>query len=180
MIPSLDLILGTLERALAIAILPAAGNASAKEEASLGIVFVRWLRDVADHAADAERASYEDCRGALADVVAIVAPGHPGPASSGVLRDARAFLDRPTAETAAAIRAEARLAKALLVRSLRAAREDRLDSAAAIRRRLADLAGRELEREIAFGRSTGIDPDGTRGAALAEVLGARQSRRTPS
>src|SRR5262249_5936790 len=92
MIPSLDLILGTIERALTVAILPAAGNASAKEEASIGILFTGWLRDVVDHVADAERASYHDCRAALGDVAAIVP-------SRTVAEEIRAFLAEPQAET---------------------------------------------------------------------------------
>src|SRR5947208_12224661 len=68
MTPNLELMLETIERALAVAILPAAGNASAREEASLAILFTRWIRDVVDHVADAERASYRDCRATLAAV----------------------------------------------------------------------------------------------------------------
>ncbi|MGH7821014.1 MAG: hypothetical protein ACREQ9_14720, partial [Candidatus Binatia bacterium] len=136
------------------------------------------LRDVVDHAVDAERASYHDCRGALADVVASLEAVRAGPAAAIVEREARAFLAEPAADTASRIREHTRLAKALLVRSLRAAREDASDSAASTRRRLADLAGRELEREIAFGRATGIDPDGAKGPPLAEVLSARPARRS--
>jgi len=171
MIPSLDLILGTLERALTVAILPAAGNASAKEEASIGILFTRWLRDVVDHAADAERASYGDCRAALADVAEMLA-------SKAVAGEIRSFLAEPSVETAAAIREATRRAKALLSRSLRAARADGGEGANAIRRRLADLAGRELEREIAFGRATGMDPDGAKSPPLAEVVTAWNRRQT--
>src|SRR5882757_7836764 len=98
MIPSLDLILGTIERALTVAILPAAGNASAKEEASLGILFTRWLRDVVDHVADAERASYVDCRSALADIGSLLGAG---PASSAVAREIRALLAEPSADPVA-------------------------------------------------------------------------------
>jgi len=177
MVPSLDLILGTIERALTVAILPAAANAAAKEEAGLGILFTRWLRDVVDHAADAERASYRDCREALVDVVGMLSPKSGGTAA-GVLEEARTFLGRPIAETAAAVRAESKVAKTLLARALRAARADGSDATATIRRRLADLAGRELEREIAFGRATGIDPDGAKGPPLAEVLKAQNERRS--
>jgi len=178
MIPSIDLMLGTLERALSVAILPAAGNAAAREEATLGILFARWLRDVADHAVDAERASYRDCRAALADVVALVSSGRRGPAVSAFSSEARDLLAKPAAEAAAAVRKEARMAKALLVRSLTAAREDCDDTAPAIRRLLADLAARELEREIAFGKVTGIDPDGAKGPSLAEVLATLKTQRT--
>jgi hypothetical protein len=177
MIPTLDLMLGTLERALAVAVLPAAGNAAAREEASLGILFTRWIRDVVDHVADAERASCDDCRAALADAVALAAEAGGGELAS-FREEARAFLDRPLARTAAAVRADARLAKSLLVRSLRAARADRSDVAPALRRLLADLGARELEREIAFGRITGIDPDGAEAAPLGEVLARWQARRS--
>ncbi len=176
MIPSLELILGTIERALTVAILPAAGNASAKEEASIGILFTRWLRDVVDHTADAERASYHECRSALADVAAMLPSG---PASKAVAGEIRSFLAEPSAEAASNVREGARRAKALLSRSLRAAREDRGDAAKTIRRRLADLAGRELEREIAFGRATGIDPDGAKSPALAEVVADWKRRQRP-
>ena len=176
MIPSLDLILGTIERALTVAILPAAGNAAAKEEASLGIMFTRWLRDVADHVVDAERASYHDCRSALGDVAGMLASGA---AQTAVAGEIRGFLGEPVAEAASRVREESRRAKALLSRSLRAAREDGSDSARLIRRRLADLAGQELEREIAFGRATGIDPDGAKSPALAEVLATWKRRQTP-
>jgi len=40
------------------------------------------------------------------------------------------------------------------------------------------LAARELEREIAFGKVTGIDPDGAKGPSLAEVLAAENAQRT--
>ncbi len=170
MIPSIDLMLATIERALTVAILPAAGNASAKEEAGLGILFSRWLRDVVDLAADAERASARDCRDALADVVGIAAKGKKGVASSAVASEASAHLVRPLPDRAAEVRADARAAKTLLVRALKAARADGDDAAANIRRRLASLAERELAREIAFGKATGIDPDGAKGPSLAEVL----------
>jgi hypothetical protein len=178
MIPSIDLMLATLERALSVAIMPAAGNAAARQEATLGILFARWLRDVADHAVDAERASYRDCRAALADVVALVSARRRGPALSAFSSEARELLAKPSAEAAAAVREKARVAKALLGRALRAAREDGDDAAPAIRRLLADLAARELEREIAFGKVTGIDPDGAKGPSLAEVLAAEKAQRT--
>ena len=167
MIPSVDLILATIERALTVAILPAAGNASAKEEASIGILFTRWLRDVVDHVADAERASSGDCRKALADVAGLLSSGA---ASSAVAVEIRSFVAEPVPQAASQVREDARRAKSLLARALRAAREDGSDSANAIRRRLAELAGRELEREIAFGKATGIDPDGAKSPSLAEIL----------
>lgn len=180
MIPSLDLMLGTIERALSVAILPAAGNASAKEEAQLGILFARWLRDVVDIAADAERASARDCRDALADVVAIASAGARGAALSAVADEATGLLGTPVPDRAAEVRDDARAAKRLLARALKAAREDGDPGAAAIRRRLADLAARELEREIAFGKSTGIDPDGAKGPTLAAVIESQRDgeRRT--
>jgi hypothetical protein len=168
MIPSIDLMLGTIERALSVTILPAAGNASAKEEASLAILFTRWLRDVVDHVADAERASHDDCRTALRDVAAMLSTGR---ASADARSDIAAHLAAPEAATAVERRETCRRAKALLARSLRAAREDADDAAAkTIRRRLADLAARELEREIAFGRATGIDPDGEKSPPLADLV----------
>ena len=168
MIPPVDLLLSTLERALAVTILPNATNAAAKEEASLGILFVRWLRDVVDHAVDAEIASYEDCRAALAEI-ADTAPGA-GSALRAELAASRALLERPAA-TAAERREQTRGAKAHLCRCLRAARTDGDASLAhAIRLRLTTLAAREIEREIAFGRATGIDPDGAKAPALAELL----------
>ena len=89
--------------------------------------------------------------------------------------EAGEWLAAPPAEEAVQIRKQTGVAKALLVRSLRAAREDGDECAAEIRRRLADLAARELEREIAFGKATGIDPDGAKGRSLAEVLAAHKS-----
>jgi hypothetical protein len=176
MIPSIDLMLGTIERALSVAILPAAGNASAKEEASLAILFTRWLRDVVDHVADAERESQEDCGRALRDIAAMLSTGR---ASTDARGEIAAHLVAPEVTTAAERRETCRRAKALLSRSLRAAREDGDDAAAnAIRRRLADLAVRELEREIAFGRGTGIDPDGAKSPPLADVVTRHAERRS--
>ena len=170
MIPSLDLLLGTLERALEVTILPSAANAAAKEEASLGVLFVRWLRDVVDHCADAERASQADCRAALADVAAIVAAHRPGASSAAVARDASQLLERPAPAELGAVREDARRAKALLSRALRAAREDGDDPMASeIRLRLAELGAREIERERAFGRATGMDPDSQTIPTLAEI-----------
>jgi fumarylacetoacetate (FAA) hydrolase family protein len=166
-IPSIDLILTTLERALTATILPAAGNASAKEEASIGILMTRWLRDVGDHVVDAERASHRDCRRALEDVALLLANGATGPQAATVREEAGKLLASRSPEAIAAVREEARLAKSLLARALRATRAEGDDACAlAIRARLAALAGREIERECSFGRATGIDPD----AATVEPL----------
>jgi hypothetical protein len=94
-----------------------------------------------------------------------------GRASAEVSADVAAFFGGPEARRAAECREASRRAKALLARALRAARRDGSDDAAkAIRRRLAALAGKELEREIAFGRATGIDPDGAKSPPLADVV----------
>ena len=167
MIPPVDLLLSTLERALAVTILPNATNAAAKEEASLGILFVRWLRDVVDHAVDVEIASYEDCRAALAE---LADSGRAGSALAAELAGSRPLLEQPAA-TAAERREQTRRVKAHLCRCLRAARADGDDALArTIRRRLTSLAAREIEREIAFGRATGIDPDGAKAPSLAELI----------
>jgi hypothetical protein len=152
MTPSLDLMLATIERALAVAIVPAAGNASAREEASLAILFTRWIRDVVDHLGDAERASYRDCRATLA----------------------QADLEweaEPEPETAAEIRDEARKIKKRLgdlLASLRDAGDER--AARVLRAALFDLGSREIERERAFGRATGLDPDAPSIPTLSELL----------
>jgi len=176
MIPSIDLLLTTLERALSVTILPTAANASAREEASLGILVARWLRDVIDDVANAERASERDCRAALADVGAILAAGLRRPASVSVLGEIREALARSSPERIAAAREETRALKRLLGEALGAARADGDDStAAAIRGRLTALAGREIARERSFGRSTGMDPD----AATVPTLAALSKTETP-
>lgn len=180
MTPSIDLVLATLERALSVTILPTATNASAKEEASLGVLFMRWLRDVVDHAADAERASETACRRAAADVAGIFR-GSPslGGASAGVASEVEAALAKPRPETIAGVREEGRRWKALLGRSLRAAREDGDEQTShAIRLRLFDLAGGEIERERAFGRSTGMDPDAASLPALADLVRPQSGERS--
>jgi hypothetical protein len=170
MIPPVDLLLSTIERALTVAVLPAVANASAREEAALGALTTRWLRDVVDHVADAERASHRDCRAALEDVVAIAA-GAAGPASAEVVRKAREALAGARSEAIAAAREETRTAKRLLAEALRAARTDGEGGiATAIRARLATLAAREIERERAFTRATGLDPDTATIRPLAEVV----------
>ena len=172
MIPSIDLILTTFERALTATILPAAGNASAKEEASIGILMTHWLRDVGDHVVDAEWASHRDCRRALEDVASLLAKGATGPHAAAVREEARGLLAGPSAERIAAARDETRLAKKLLARALRATRAEGDDAcAAAIRARLAELAGREIERECSFGRATGIDPDAATVEPLSVISG---------
>jgi hypothetical protein len=181
MYASIDLLLSTLERALAVAVLPGVANATAKDEAALGVLFSRWLRDVVDHAADAELASYDDGRAALADVAATIATARAGLACASELSAARALLERPPARSIAAIREESRLLKAHLCRALRAARQDQ-DSvlAQAIRRRLVELAAREIARDIAFGRAAGMDPDAARSPSLSTVLSTQREadRRT--
>ncbi len=170
MIPSIDLMLGTLERALSVAVVPATHNPAATEEAALGVLFTRWLRDVADQAIDAERASYRECREALADILSILSPSAPGSALYALSRRIEALLARPTPERAAEVRSQTREVKALLGQALLVARRERVEALIAIRRRLWALAGRELDRAIAFGKVTGIDPDGANGPSLAEVL----------
>src|SRR5438067_2478234 len=121
MTPNLALMIETIERALAVAILPAAGNASAREEASLAILFTRWIRDVVDHVADAERASYHDCRATLTAVCEGLLAAAPAEEALPVLGNAQA---QSQPETAAEIRNEVRKIKKLLgdlLGSLRAA-----------------------------------------------------------
>lgn len=175
----LDLVLSTLERALAVTVLPAAGNPAAKEEAGLGVLFTRWLRDVVDHAVDAERASHQDCRRALSDVAAEIGASREGAATGEALAEAIAILDFPPPSTIAAVREETRRIKEILARAIRAAREDddRL-LAIVIRARLLALAANEIERELSFTRATGIDPDAASVTPLAELL-RRTSWRTP-
>lgn len=175
MIASVDLLLSTLERALAVAVLPGAGNAAAKDEASLAVLFSRWLRDVVDHAVDAERASFDDCRAALAGVAETIATAKRGAAAAAELAAARALLERPPPTAIAPLRDETRLMKARLCRCLRAARQDGDEPLArAIRRRLAALAEREIERDIAFGRAAGMDPDAAQSPPLSTVLSAQR------
>ncbi|MBI2963106.1 MAG: hypothetical protein HYY35_05075 [Deltaproteobacteria bacterium] len=177
MTPSIDLLLDTLERALAVAILPSVGDASAKEEAALGVVVVRWLRGVVDDASAAERASQRDCRAALEEVARLLAAAAArGPAAAALLEEARAALAQPTPAGVGAVREAARQAKRLLCGALRAARSDGDGTGAvAIRARLAALAAREIARELAFGRPSGMDPDAAAVPALAAVLESERS-----
>src|SRR5205823_10549948 len=146
------------------------------EEASIGILMTRWLRDVGDHVVDAERASHQDCRRALQDVASLLAKGATGPQAAAVREEAHGLLAGPSAERIAAARDETRLAKTLLARALRATRAEGDDAcAAAIRARLAILAGREIERECAFGRATGIDPDAASVKPLAAIVNQNDS-----
>jgi hypothetical protein len=168
MTPNLALMLETIERALAVAILPAAGNASAREEASLAILFVRWIRDVVDHVADAERASYRDCRATLAAVCGELLAAAPAEEALPVLRNAEAQSEPVTAVE---IRNQARTIKDLLgdlLVSLRNAGDE--EAAKILRAALFDLGSREIERERAFGRATGLDPDAPSIPTLSELL----------
>src|SRR5213080_566623 len=139
MTPNLELMLETIERALAVAILPAAGNAAAREEASLAILFTRWIRGVVDHVADAERASYRDCRATLAAVCEGLLAAAPAEEALPVLGNAQAQSEPETAA------------------SLRAAGDG--EAAKVLRAALFELGSREIDRERAFGRATGLDPD---------------------
>ena len=168
MTPNLELMLETIERALAVAILPAAGNASAREEASLAILFTRWIRDVVDHVADAERASYRDCRATLAAVCEGLLAAAPAEEALPVLGNAQAQSEP---ETAAEIRNEVRKIKKLLgdlLASLRAAGDG--EAAKVLRAALFELGSREIDRERAFGRATGLDPDAPSIPTLSELL----------
>jgi hypothetical protein len=159
MTPNLDLLLGTIERALEAAILPNVSNPSAREEASLALLFVRWIRDVVDDVGDAERASSRDCREALAAVTARLAADPSSRRTLEALREAHVEpLDR--AAPGVLVREEARRIKSLLglvLRTLRA--EGREALARDVRLRLYDLGVREIERERAYGRASAMDPD---------------------
>jgi hypothetical protein len=169
MMPTIDLMLATIERALATAVLPGAGNAAAKEEASLAILFARWLRDVVDHVSAAERASYRDCRATLDEVTARLDDGAAGASARELARAARLSpLDAeatPPAELRQATRQVKQLLGTLLER-LRAAGHASL--AADVRARLFDLGLREIARERSFGRASTMDPEWQTIASLAE------------
>jgi len=174
MTPSLDLMLETIERALATSILPNAANAAAKEEASLAILFTRWIREVLDDVPAAERASYRDCRAALDAVTARLEARATSGAALDLIRESRAGLFAPDAVPPAEIRQATRRIKALLGRllhTIRAEGDARL--ANEVRVRLYDLGLRELERERAFGRGSAMDPDWRSISSLAD-LSARQ------
>ena len=162
MTPNLDLMLATIERALEVAILPNATNASAREEAGLALLFTRWIRDVADHTGDAERASLHDCREALDGVTKLLEADSAG---------RRVLLAMPREdETPAGARDAARQIRVRLGRLLKALRAERTDALAReVRARLYDLGIREIERERAFGRATRLDPDWQSLKTLAEL-----------
>lgn len=168
MTPDLDLMLATLERALATAVLPGGGNAAAREEASLAILFSRWIREVLDDVLEAERASLRDCRAALDEIAAGL-----GGSTSATVRDLVREAAAPAAagDDPARVRAEARRVKALLGRILRELRIGGETALASdVRARLHDLAVREIERERAFGRPTGLDPDWRSLPTLADLV----------
>ena len=164
MIPNLDLMLGTIERALEVAILPNATNASAREEASLALLFTRWIRDVVDDVGDAERASLRDCREAEGEVTKLL---DADPVGRRVLA-ATAGGDAPRASE----REAARRIRVGLGRMLKALRADGADALACeLRARLYDLGVREIDRERSFGRATRLDPDWQSIRTLSELSG---------
>lgn len=179
MTPSLDLMLETLERALATSIRPNAANAAAKEEASLAILFTHWIREVLDDVPAAERASYRECRAALEDVTARLEAPAESEASLDLLRESRTPPLDPDAASPAEIRQAARRIKSLLGKLLHTLRADGDASLAnEVRARLYDLGLRELERERAFGRGSAMDPDWRSIPSLAELsLGDTHPRR---
>jgi hypothetical protein len=171
MIGSIDLVLATLERALAVTVVPATADADARQEAALGALFARWLRDVVDHAADAERASCRDARRALAEVAALASQQALPAGARAALAAVRVLADEHEPESLAEVRDRSGAAKTALARALRAARDDGdADLAARVRAILMRFADREIERELAFARATGMDPDAATVPPLAEVL----------
>jgi hypothetical protein len=168
--PNLELMLATLERALATSILPGAADAAAKEEASLAILFTRWIREVLDHMPGAERASYDDCRAALDDVTArIEKRGRSGPAVE-CLRESRIPRIDAGGASPAELRQTTREIRTLLGQVLRALRANRHAALATeVRARLYDLGVREIEREQAFGRASTMDPDWRSIPSLADL-----------
>lgn len=170
MIPSLDLMLATIGRALEVAVLPRSTDASAREEAGLALLFARWMRDVFDDVATAERASARDCRAALGDVRALL---EKDPAGAGALAEigAAPALALDEASPQALVREETTRVKALLGKTLRRLRAEGAEALArTVRLRLYDLGVREIERERAFGRATQLDPDWQTLPTLAELL----------
>jgi hypothetical protein len=179
MTPSLDLMLETIERALATSILPNAANAAAREEASLAILFTRWIREVLDYVPAAERASYRECRAALDDVTASIEARAASGDTRGLLREARTTLLDPKASPPLELRQATRTIKVLLGRLLHTLRaEGDASLAGEVRARLYDLGLREIERERAFGRASAMDPDWSSILSLAELsLGDTHPRR---
>ncbi len=179
MTPNLELMLATIERALTTSILPTATNAAAKEEASLAILFTRWIRDVVDHLPAAERSSYRDCRAALVDAVARVEARSASPHALDLVRESRIPPLDADGASPAELRQAVRGIKALLGRLLRALRAEG-DAALAneVRARLYDLGLCEIERERAFGRASTMDPDWASIPSLADLArGDDQPRR---
>ncbi len=179
MTPNLELMLATIERALATSILPSAANAAAKEEASLAILFTRWIRDVLDHVPAAERSSYRDCRAALDDATARLEDRAASGRALQWLRESSVSPLDADAASPAELRRTTREIKALLGRVLRALRAEG-DAALAneVRARLYDLGVREIARERAFGRASTMDPDWPSIPSLAELAPeATQPRR---
>lgn len=157
MTPDVDLMLATLERALAVSVVPGATTASAREEAALALLFSRWVREVLDPLPAIERASLRDCAETLADVAAVLErSAHP---AAAITREAAAEVigaDASASERRAEIRRR-RSALGLVLREVR----DSGDAALAddVRLRLFDLGWREIERERAFGKPAGVDPE---------------------
>jgi len=177
--PNLDLMLGTIERALATSILPSAANAAAKEEASLAILFTRWVREVLDHVPAAERSSYRECRAALDDTTARL-EDHPASGSAlELVRDSRVSPLDADAALPGELRQATRRIRALLGRVLHTLRaEGNAALANDVRAQLYDLGLREIERERAFGRASTMDPDWTSIPSLADLAaGAARPRR---
>ena len=171
MIGSIDLVLATLERALSVSVVPATTDADARQEAALGALFARWLRDVVDHAADAERASLRDSTAALGELTALASQTALPADSRAAIEAARALAGEREPERLAEVRNRSAAAKAALARALRAARDDGdADLAARVRAILMRFADREIQRELAFARATGMDPDAATVPPLAEVL----------
>jgi hypothetical protein len=177
--PNLDLMLGTIERALATSILPSAADAAAKEEASLAILFTRWVREVLDQVPAAERSSYRECRAALDEVASRLEHDPANGSALELVRESRLSLLDADRALPAELRQATRSIKALLGRTLHTLRADGQASLAnEVRARLYELGLREIERERAFGRASTIDPDWPSIPSLAELaLGEPHPRR---
>jgi hypothetical protein len=168
--PDLALMLETIERALAISILPGAVDAAAREEASLAILFTRWLRDVVDHVPAAERSSYRECRAALDDATARLESSPASGSALDLVRRSRTSPLDADAALPAELRDATRRIKALLGQVLQRLRaEGNAALANEVRVQLYDLGLREIERERAFGRASTIDPDWPSIPSLADL-----------